>query len=235
MTPCTALRQLAVVALAPTLVALPAHVFGQTVAAASTTGRVAGTISVQKSGKPKRDASEVVVYIVGFKQPPPATIPKMAQKNRQFSPRVLAITAGQKIDFPNQDAFFHNVFSLSKARKFDLGQYKKGSTKAKTFPRKGIVEVYCNIHPDMSATILVLPNRAFAVTDKAGKFRIDGVPPGEYTIFAYSRHAVRPVRGKVKITAGQTTPVALSINEDKAADPHKNKYGETYRDKKAKY
>jgi plastocyanin len=219
--------------LAVSLSAAPSQ--AQTVAANQTAGRVIGQISVQKNGKPKPDASEIVVYVVGFKQKPAATVPKMAQTNRQFAPRVLPITAGQKIDFPNIDKYFHNVFSLSKARRFDLGQYKKGRSKTKTFPRKGIVEVYCNIHPQMSATILVLPNRAFAVTDKSGKFRINGVPPGEHTMFAYSRHAVRPVRAKIKVTAGQTTPVNLVINEDKTAVVHKNKYGENYRTGKAKY
>lgn len=218
-----------------TAMLLSAPVYGQSVAANSAKGRVAGQITVTKNGKPKRDASEVVVYVVGFKEDAPSTVPQMAQKKRQFEPRVLPITAGQKIDFPNFDDYFHNVFSLSKARKFDLGQFKRGKSKRKTFPRKGIVEVYCNIHPNMSATILVLPNRAHAVTDKSGKFRIDNIPPGEHTLFAYSRHAARPVRTKIKVTANQTTPVKLELAENKAPTPHRNKYGEKYKDKKAKY
>ncbi len=212
-----------------------ADAVAQSVAANASAGRIAGQISVTTKGKAKRDASGVVIYVVGFKQDAAKTIPKMTQKDRQFVPRVLAITAGQKIDFPNLDSYFHNVFSLSKTRRFDLGQFKKGRSKVKTFPRKGIVEVYCNIHPKMSATILVLPNRAFAITDKAGKFRIDGVPPGEWKVFAYSRHALKPARSKVKVTAGQTTPLRLAVNETKFEFKHKNKFGENYRDKKAKY
>lgn len=203
--------------------------------AISSGGRVAGTIKVVRNGKTKRDASEIVVYVVGFKQPPPKTVPALAQRSRQFVPRVLPITSGQKVDFPNFDKFFHNVFSLSKARKFDLGQYKAGKSKRKTFPRKGIVEVYCNIHPDMTATILVLPNRAFAVTDSAGKFQISGIPPGQHTAFAYSRRAVRPVRAKITVADDRTTTLNLTIVEDKKPAAHRNKYGEAYKDKNAKY
>ncbi len=198
-------------------------------------GSVVGTVAVTAKGKAKADASGVVVYMVGFKQPPPKSVPTMTSKNRQFVPRVLAVTAGQKIDFPNADKFFHNVFSLSKARRFDLGQYKKGNSKKKTFPRKGIVEVYCNIHPKMSATILVLPNRAYAMTDARGRFAIKGVPPGKWKVFAYSRHAPRPARGEVTVVAGRAAQLKLAINETKFEFAHKNKYGEAYKDKKARY
>ncbi len=205
--------------------------------AKATTGVVAGTVQVVAAGKAKADPSDVVVYLVGFEQPAPAGLPTLAQVNKQFAPRVLAITAGQKVNFPNRDGFFHNVFSLSKARRFDLGQFKKGGSKAKTFPRKGIVEVYCNIHPTMSATILVLPNRAHARTDAKGRFRIAGVPPGTWTAYAYSRKAKRPARVKgVTVKAGATTTLnGLSVKQDRQSFKHKNKYGEEYKKPSGRY
>lgn len=202
---------------------------------------LSGVVAVQRMGKPKADASGILVYVVGFDQPPPtttaATRPKLGQRNKQFERRLMAITAGQEVDFPNSDKFFHNVFSLSKTRKFDLGQFEKGRSKMKRFPRKGIVEVYCNIHPSMSATIVVLPNRAYAMTDKTGAFSIGGVPPGSWTVYAYSRHAARPTRvTKVVVAPGKTTVVTgLRLNEDRIALTHKNKYGQVYKDPKGRY
>ena len=225
----------------PALCALPGLLLTSALVAepalASSGGVVTGKVRLSRLGKPLKDASGVVVYAVGFNQPPAATVPQMGQHKSQFEPRMLAITAGQKIDFTNLDKFFHNVFSLSKSRRFDLGQYKKGRSKQKTFPRKGIVEVYCNIHPKMSATILVLPNRAFAFTAADGSFKLTDVPPGSWTVFAYSRRAVRPVRVKnVAVAAGKVTKVeGLNIDETKSDFAHKNKYGEAYKDKKARY
>lgn len=214
-------------------------VFGAEKSASTTvavvSGSISGTVRVTSQGKAKADASGVVVYAVGFEQQPPSVVPKMTSKDRQFLPRVLPITVGQRVDFPNADAFFHNVFSLSKARKFDLGQYKKGSSKDKAFPRKGIIEVYCNIHPQMSATILVLPNRAHAVTDKQGRYTITDVPPGTWRVFAYSRHAQLPSKGSATVVAGRPAAVDFSINETRLTFAHKNKYGEDYRDGKKKY
>ncbi len=207
------------------------------VAHAAAVGTITGKVSLTRLGKPLTDASGVVVYAVGFNQAPAATVPKLRQHKGQFEPRLLAITAGQKVDFPNMDKFFHNVFSLSKARRFDLGQYKKGRSKKKTFPRKGIVEVYCNIHPKMSATILVLPNRAFAFTSVDGSFTLRDVPAGSWSVFAYSRRATRPARlNKVVVAAGKKTVVTgLAIEETKRDFAHKNKYGEAYKDRKGKY
>lgn len=204
-------------------------------------GTISGVVAVKRKGKVKKDASQVVVYVVGFSQPPPtpnpATRPRLGQRNKQFEQRLIAITAGQRVDFPNADHFFHNVFSLSKTRRFDLGQFKKGQSKAKRFPRKGIVQVYCNIHPAMSATILVLPNRAHAMTKKTGQFRITNIPAGTWTVYAYSRHAAKPTRVKgVVVSAGKDTVVrGLLVNEDRLSHVHKNKYGQSYKDPKGRY
>src|SRR5262245_2083538 len=127
------------------------------------TGGVRGQVRLSSAGKPVADAGGVTVWAIGFGEPPPPDVPELRQRGRQFQPPVLAITAGQSVSFPNGDPFFHNVFSLSAARRFDLGQFRQGESKEKAFPKPGVVEIYCNIHPEMAATLLVMPNRRLAV------------------------------------------------------------------------
>src|SRR5690349_5968313 len=110
--------------------------------------------------------AEVLVYVIGFEEAPPAREVRVQQRGKRFVPGLIGVTAGQTVSFPNGDPFFHNVFSPSVARTFDLGQYRTGETKRRRFPTPGVVDVYCNIHPEMSATILVLPNRRFAMARK---------------------------------------------------------------------
>ena len=219
-------RGLSVLLLAPILLAvLPP--LGLT--ADSPAGMVRGAVKVRFKGTAKTDASGVVLYLVGFQEGPPASTPALVQKERAFAPAVLPITAGQSVAFPNQDNVFHNVFSPTPARPFDLGQYKQGESKSKQFPTPGVIDVYCNIHPQMAATVLVLPNRRWAVSDKAGSFEMDGVPPGTWTMFAYSRFADKPLRQSVTVAAGQTLELDIAIDELRADVPHLNKYGQPYR------
>ena len=110
----------------------------------------------------------------------------MDQRNEAFVPHVLAITTGTTVDFPNSDRFYHNVFSLSKTKSFDLGRYAVGRTKSIRFDRPGIVRVFCDIHSHMSAFILVFGHPFFAVTDDEGQYRIDDVPPGTYNVIAWN-------------------------------------------------
>jgi plastocyanin len=110
----------------------------------------------------------------------------MDQRNETFVPYVLAIMAGTTVDFPNSDRTYHNVFSLSKIRRFDLGRYAAGGSKSVRFDRPGIVRVCCDIHSHMSAVILVFGHRYFAVTDAEGRYRIDGVPSGTYTVVSWN-------------------------------------------------
>jgi plastocyanin len=111
---------------------------------------------------------------------------RMDQRAEQFSPRVLAITAGTTVDFPNNDRTFHNVFSLSRVRTFDLGRFAPGRTGFVRFDRPGIVPVFCDIHSHMRAYILVFSHPFFAVSDDDGQYTIDGVPGGTYSLVAWS-------------------------------------------------
>ncbi len=110
----------------------------------------------------------------------------MDQRNETFVPHVLAITTGTTVDFPNSDKFYHNVFSLSKTRTFDLGRYAAGHTRPVRFDRPGIVRVFCDIHSHMNAFILVFSHPFFALTDTEGRYRIDNVPPGTYGVIAWN-------------------------------------------------
>jgi len=128
---------------------------------------------------------QTVVYFEGMPagagQPAPVRA-RLRQVEETFVPHLIAVTVGSTVEFPNDDRVYHNVFSLSKTRRFDLGRYAAGQSKSVTFDRAGIVRVFCDIHSHMNAFILVFDHRFFAVTDQDGRYRIDGVPPGTYKV-----------------------------------------------------
>jgi plastocyanin len=197
-------------------------------------GRVVGKVTVTEADG-KAASADVVVYIVGYSEPGAGqATAQIAQKGRKFVPDLVAVTVGESVSFPNQDSFLHNVFSQSSARKFDLGSFKKGDTKEKDFTTAGVIDVYCNIHPEMAATILVLPNKRHTRTKPDGTFVIDGVKPGTWTVFAYGRRALKPASARVTVTAGQDATVNLALTRG-AEPPHVNKYGEKYKDPTTTY
>jgi plastocyanin len=136
------------------------------------------------------DRRRSVVYLEsaprGAFDVPPDRHARMDQRNERFVPHVLAITAGTWVDFPNDDRIYHNVFSLSKTREFNLGRYPQGHSKSVQFADPGVVRVFCEIHSHMSGFILVLAHRFFAVTDDEGRYRIDGVPAGTYNLLVWN-------------------------------------------------
>lgn len=126
-----------------------------------------------------------VVQLVSDDLPPlklPLHPPAMAQKERRFEPSVIAVPVGGTVEFPNHDPFFHNVFSYSKVRKFDLGRYPEGKSAAVTFDEAGVVPVFCEIHYSMRAYVHVVETPYYAVTDEHRRFRIPDVRPGDYTL-----------------------------------------------------
>jgi hypothetical protein len=143
------------------------------------------------------ERSHVAVYIEGnpsgsggASQPliPPAQ-PAIEQRDRRFFPDLIVIPAGSTVSFPNFDPIFHNVFSLSKAKSFDLGNYPKGQTRTVSFAAPGVIAVYCHLHSNMSATIMVTPNRWATRADVTGAFTLKDVPAGTYTVVAWHKAA----------------------------------------------
>jgi plastocyanin len=148
------------------------------------------------------DRRRSVVYLETAPQPafetPAPGHAVLDQRNEAFSPYVVAVTVGSTVEFPNRDRIYHNVFSLSKARRFDLGRYPRGESRSVRFDQPGVVRVFCEIHSHMSAFILVFAHRYFATTDAEGRYRIDGVPPGAYTLAVWNDGAVR-LRREVRV------------------------------------
>jgi plastocyanin len=165
---------------------------------------------------PPRDAEAsalegVVVYLEGVPRGSATTTPaRMEQRDERFVPRVLPILAGTTVSFPNADPIFHNVFSLSGAKAFDLGRFPRGEAKSVRFDKPGVVQVFCHIHSDMRAVVLVLDTPAFAVPGADGRYALAGLPPGEYTLVAWHERA-QPIRRKVHVTAGGTVVEDVDI------------------------
>jgi plastocyanin len=134
----------------------------------------------------------------------------MDQRNESFVPHVLAITTGTTVDFPNSDRLYHNVFSLSKPKTFDLGRYAAGHSKSIRFDRPGIVRVFCDIHSHMNAYILVFSHPFFALTDSDGRYRIDNVPSGTYGIFAWNEGTSSEIQS-VTVPDGGTAEIDFTI------------------------
>jgi plastocyanin len=161
------------------------------------------------------ERSRVVVYLEGSvaggaPDSGPASNVEVQQLDRRFVPDVVVVPVGSMVSFPNMDPIFHNVYSLSKAKAFDLGSYDKGETRRVTFLKPGIIEVYCHFHPNMAATVVVTPNRYFARPDRTGHYSLPDVPPGHYTLVAWHRTAGF-FRKSIDVEAGQTASADFLI------------------------
>lgn len=192
-------------------------------------GTVEGTIQLTRNGKPAGTQANIVVYL---KDVPKTTRDEKAkhvirQRDLQFSPRVSAVVKGTTVEFPNDDKVFHNVFSASRPARFDLGLYRSGGSKSVDFRREGVVDVFCNIHPEMSSRVLVVPNHHFTVTDGKGAFRIQGVPAGTYPIVAWHAHGGETI-GEVTIEPGKAAKVQLAVEEKEKPAQHRRKDGTPY-------
>jgi plastocyanin len=186
------------------------------------TSRVRGTPLPSNVYQPRRVANHdaivipeiknVVVYLkdVKFKGALPPSHAQIRQEHESFVPRVVAVTRGSTIEFPNADPFFHNVFSLSSAATFDLGRYPMGREKSATLNTPGLVKVYCHIHSQMSASILVLDHPYFAMPALDGTFTMRNVPPGTYTIVGWHER-IGERASTVQVTPGATASIDIAL------------------------
>jgi plastocyanin len=171
----------------------------------------------------------IVVYAeqVGEHEPPKPGHYELKQHSKTFLPHILAVPVGSAVTFPNDDPIFHNVFSLTRPGPFDLGLYRAGDSKTRVFNKPAIYRVFCNIHPQMSALLLVLPTSFIAETDAGGSYRMD-LPPGRYRLSAWSEHS-EPITEEVSVETAPLSAPELTLDESKFVEmPHKNKYGLDY-------
>ena len=129
------------------------------------------------------------------------------QKNLDFDPHVLAVRVGTKVNFPNNDKVFHNVFSFRDGKKFDLGMYPEGTSKPVVFDKAGLSRIFCEVHPHMAAYVMAVDTPYFAVSDEHGSFKISGVPPGTYTYRAWRPGTQTPLTGSLTVDASH--PLAI--------------------------
>jgi len=192
---------------------------------------VSGTLEViLKGDKKKDDMSSAVVYLDEMKEAAAAPESKkdfsMSTKDKELSPRAMAIPLGAKVVFPNYDPIFHNLFSVSAPNDFDLGLYKGGASKTHVFTKPGIVRVFCNVHPQMSATIVVANSSYFTNADKSGNFDLGQIPDGTYMLRAYSEEG--QAEQKIQVSSAPLN-VKLSIDGRNFKKlKHKNKFGKDY-------
>lgn len=198
-------------------------------ASTAAAGDIQGRVVLRSSdGGTERLTQTVVVYLTGFKQPPPPESPIISQKDKTFLPDLRVVVAGQSVQFTNDDPVVHNVFSSSAARKFDLGQPGPQQTRSVTFDTPGLVDIFCNIHEAMFAHVLVLPNRAFAVVDSDGRFVIHDAPPGRHPLHAWGR-SIEPFEQEVVVTADQPLVLELQLRPRLFNPAHLDKFGRSYR------
>jgi plastocyanin len=194
-----------------------------------------GRVRILMPGGAAQDAQDAVVWLLDATKPgaessPHQTSgrPSMASASKRFLPHVVAIQAGETVDFPNADRIFHNAFSVSPGNQFDLGLYRKGASKAHTFITPGVVRIYCNIHQDMAGYVLVLPSARAVVTSADGSFRFTDVKPGKQNVKAW-----HPMAGEIEVAVDLQPGVSKQWDVELDATrfrntPHKNKHGKDY-------
>ena len=159
--------------------------------------------------------------------------PQLMQRNKTFEPHVVVIPVGSLVEFPNKDPFLHNVFSLFNGKRFDLGFYEAGQSKAVRFDRPGVSFLFCNIHAEMSAVVVAVDTPYYALSDRAGGVAIPDVPDGRYQMHVwYERGLTEDLKSLDRIVQVSSSTRSLGVirviaNFDYTL-VHKNKYGQNY-------
>ena len=195
-------------------------------------------VQLTRNGHRVANASQAVVWLtpVGTPVDPPqqkaSEIPQLVQKNKAFHPSLLVIPVGGKVEFPNHDPFFHNVFSLFEGKRFDLGLYESGTTRFVQFDKPGISFIFCNIHAQMSAVVIALATPYYAISDARGDLSIPKVPPGRYELQVFhssvAPDTLRALNREITVAPGATSLGTFTLAESDLLLAHKNKYGHDY-------
>lgn len=204
--------------------------------AASVGGQAELTNSRDAAVRKHKDYSGVVLWLEPVERAAPPAPPKrveMLQRDKSFLPHVLAVSVGTTVDFPNLDPIFHNAFSNFSGQPFDVGLYPPGTSKSVVFKHPGIVRVFCNIHPAMSAIIAVLPTPWYTLTESSGKFSIVNVPAGEYQLRIFHERALpenlKFLERRIAVPEGGLALPLISISETGFIPaPHLDKYDKEY-------
>ena len=196
-------------------------------------GAVSGQVNLlERVGEESEDLADAIVWL----EPTGATKAKgtamnvtIELRNRQFSPRVRAVTEGSKVDFPNMDSFSHNVFSKAPDGPFDTGVYARGRSKDQTFREAGVFPIYCNLHPRMTGYVVVLRSPWFAQAGQDGRFSVAGVPAGTYVLHAWHDRAAQEKTQAVTVGASGVGVGRVELDaRGFRFVQHKNKYGQEY-------
>ena len=197
-----------------------------------------GHVNLNKNGHPLANASQAVVWLtpVGASFEPfrqeASQVPQLVQKNKSFQPSLLVIPVGGKVEFPNHDPFFHNVFSLFEGKRFDLGLYESGTTRFVQFDKPGVSFIFCNIHAQMSAVVIALGTPYYGISDSRGDITLPNVPPGRYELQMFhtsvAPDALRALSREITVAAGDTSIGTFTLTETDVMVAHKNKYGRDY-------
>jgi plastocyanin len=194
-----------------------------------TRGRVADPLSAVIWLNPLNPRTQ----LPGVSDPPAPAHFRLMQRDKKFVPHVLVVPVGAVVDFPNDDPFFHNVFSLFDGKRFDLGLYEAGSTRAVDFNATGVCYIFCNIHPEMSAVVIVTGSPYYAISSPTGDFVINNVPPGRYQLNVWHERCL-PQTLKSLSREVEVSPSSFSVGEIRLAQSgdllakHKNLYGRDY-------
>jgi plastocyanin len=195
-------------------------------------GDVRATVTVLGPDRRPSPAPQAIVWISEGQKPgslaPSSVHPRIASKSKRFEPRITAVPAGTTVDFPNLDGIFHNVFSLSPGARFDFGLYRNGASRAMTFDNPGLIRVYCNIHPQMAAYLMVIDGTIWAQTGSDGNAVLASVPAGHAVVRAWDEKG-GDYQGTVDVTAGKPASLAIALDGSSWREtPHTNKYGKKY-------
>jgi len=221
--------------------------------AAQTTAAVTAEVTVSRPGSfsgghhhgnidNRGDESQVVVWLTpvdgSVSRNPGASAsaaksPELVQRNKMFEPHIIVVQVGSLIRFPNKDPFFHNIFSMYDGKRFDLGLYEAGTSRSVRFDRPGVSYLFCNIHAEMSAVVVVVDTRYFAMSDRAGHLTIPDVPDGRYQLHVWYERSLpenlKEMSREVTISEKTRSLGAIRVVDNpNFTFAHKNKYGEDY-------